>query len=64
MELVIKQDRLFTFCSNSFENRSFLAMYKVTMYNVQSQKGEIFKRIATKGEEWVLLNNQFHERSL
>ena len=39
-------------------------MYKVTMYNVQSQKGEIFKRIATKGEEWVLLNNQFHERSL
>ena len=32
---------------------------------VHYQKGEIFKRlIATRGEEWVLLNNQFHERSL
>ena len=32
---------------------------------VHCQKGEIFKRlIAERGEEWVLLNNQFHERSL
>ena len=62
-ELVIKQDPLFTFCSNSLENLTFLAI-QCTFNFVHCQKGAIFKRIATKGEESVLLNSQFHERNL